>query len=620
MHLKNYTVMGFRSLQNVRDIPVGSPTILAGHNDGGKSAALSALQFLVADYKLSEVDRTYESPAEGSKEQSQPRRCELTAVEGIFTLDPWEQSHFGLPETVLIRRQAGEELIGRLEYWARLPDDERLQDLSRFLVPELKTIVKELGVSTASSKRADLEAALRTYGIEHSSSMGWVQIPSELEKRMPRVLPFDGKAAKPDQAVKVALKERFESHVDDNQISGQLQELESEVKERLRIDAKSLCDHIHARCPDLTEVFVEPDVAFDYGFRGAPLKIARNSGEAVGLDRSGLGSNRRISLAIWEWMSELLEQESRTAPETTDDNATNEGPPPLQTIILYDEPDTHLDYKHQRTIMQLIRDQAALPNVNVVVATHSMNLIDGVDISDVVHLKLENGRTTIERLGSDTHHSIDLHLKQIAASLGLRNSVLLHERCFLAVEGDTEQQAIPILFRLSEGMSLQAAGIALWACFNNEGALHLASYLVKHGRSVMLMVDADSRTAAKGLFKVDRLIRFFGSREAVNKMVKFVGEPQQFNELEELFSNELWAKIANEIWPKSDPWLPSDFAELRNSRKFSTSVQLTLRDKSDVGPGGKPEMMYQLACALKRPEDVPTQLREVFAELRQAAE
>ncbi len=90
-----------------------------------------------------------------------------------------------------------------------------------------------------------------------------------------------------------------------------------------------------------------------------------------------------------------------------------------------------------------------------------MNLIDGVDIADVVHLKLsDSGRTLVERLDGDTHDGIDFHLGQIAAAVGLRNSVLLHERCFLAVEGPTEQQCVPLLFRLSQGLPLQAAGIA----------------------------------------------------------------------------------------------------------------------------------------------------------------
>jgi putative ATP-dependent endonuclease of the OLD family len=55
-------------------------------------------------------------------------------------------------------------------------------------------------------------------------------------------------------------------------------------------------------------------------------------------------------------------------------------------VIAYDEPDTHLDYRHQRDLVELIRAQASTPGVRIVVATHSLNLIDKVDIGDVVHL------------------------------------------------------------------------------------------------------------------------------------------------------------------------------------------------------------------------------------------
>jgi hypothetical protein len=397
-----------------------------------------------------------------------------------------------------------------------------------------------------------------------------------------------------------------------------LQSIEAGIKERLQDDARSLCEHIHSRCDDLTDVDVEPVVSFTHGFRGAPLRIARTKGETVGLDRAGLGSARRISLAIWEWNSQLLTREefadvdSSAGPEAAEDV-----PPPVQTIVIYDEPDTHLDYGHQRKIMQLIRDQSALPHVNVIVATHSMNLIDGVDIADVVHLRLERGRTVIERLGADTHDDIDVHLGRIAAAVGLRNSVLLHERCFLAVEGDTEQRVIPMLFRLSEGQSLQSAGIALWACFNNEGALHLAHYLVAHGRSVMLMVDADSRALPKGLFKEVRLQQFFGS--AFSDVVRFVGEPDAFNELEELFPDDLWAATANELWPKDgEPWTMDDFTAQRGE-KFSKEVLNMLRNDSPNGPSGKPDMMFGLVSTLTSPDQVPAQLREIFGEIRKLA-
>jgi putative ATP-dependent endonuclease of OLD family len=621
VHLNSFSVSGFRSLTEVADIPVRKPTILAGHNDGGKSALLDALAFLLGKHPLAEDDRTYLT-IDGD-EDSAPVRCEESSVEGTFTLDAWEQEEFDLPAQVRLRRCSGEDLASRLEVWERIPADERLLDLSQYLAPALKDLVKEFGLSPSSMRKPDLERALRQYGRDHSGSDGWVGAPAGLDKRMPRHLPFDSK--KPDDAVKTVLVGRFQNYMADPELKGRLAAIEGEVQDRLRIDAKSLCEHIEMRCPDLQKVSVEPDVSFQQGFRAAPLRVARRAGEAVGLDRTGLGSNRRISLAIWEWTSELLAEEQGTTPTASTGDETPE-PPPVQTIVVYDEPDTHLDYIHQRKIMQLIRTQSDIPNVSVLVATHSMNLIDGVDISDVVHLKLENHRTVVERLGTGLlGDAIDEHLGKIAAAVGLRNSVLLHERCFLAVEGETEQRAFPLLFRLCEGLSLQAAGIALWACFNNEGALHLARYLVKQGRTIMLVVDADSRNVRKGIFKTPKLTEFFGAY--ASRYVKFLGEPEdddpqleKYNELEELFLDDVWARVANKIWAKADGiWQPDDFAALRVEGKFSESVQEMLQANSESGPGGKPEMMYELAMALDDKNDVPEQLRGVFERLRELA-
>lgn len=56
MHLKSFNVSGFRSLAGVADIPISRPTILAEHNDGGKSAALDSLAFLLGTRDVSKED------------------------------------------------------------------------------------------------------------------------------------------------------------------------------------------------------------------------------------------------------------------------------------------------------------------------------------------------------------------------------------------------------------------------------------------------------------------------------------------------------------------------------------------------------------------------------------
>lgn len=57
VHLNSLSACGFRSLAHVEGIPISDPTILAGHNDGGKSAVLTALAFLLDHHTLTEEDR-----------------------------------------------------------------------------------------------------------------------------------------------------------------------------------------------------------------------------------------------------------------------------------------------------------------------------------------------------------------------------------------------------------------------------------------------------------------------------------------------------------------------------------------------------------------------------------
>jgi putative ATP-dependent endonuclease of the OLD family len=618
MRLTSFSVKGFRSLKDVPNIPISSPTILAGHNDGGKSSVIKSLSFLIGTYPLIDEDRTYsESPTEAINGIS--HRCTETSVVGKFALSKSEQTQFGLPENTEIRRVSVRDEFDRLEYWAPVPKDERLRDLDNKRVPDLKALAKELGVTPAGSAvKSDYIVALREYAKDHSGPPGWIVAPKDLALRMPKILVFDGEDD-PEKTVKSALKSRFQEHVSNEDIKESIQVLEDRVQERLNMDAEEMCSHIRERCPDFKHISVRSNVSFSEGFNGAELQISRASGEKVSLNNAGRGSNRRISLAVWEWVSGLI-QSSEAGWRDVEMEPTEEEDP-VQHIVVYDEPDTHLDYTHQRQVMKLIREQCSADNVNVVVATHSMNLIDGVDISDVVHLSLKDERTTVERLGAAAakdHDDIDKHLQEIASSLGIRNSVLLHERYFVAVEGESEIKAIPILFRLSEGLSLQAAGIAIWSGANNDGALRFASYLVNHSRSVMVLVDADCKSSNAKVFKDANLTALFKNDK--DRVVKFIGDPGTTEEFEALFSNHQWACVANEEWPRENQWTEAEFQALRSSKKFSTDLLQLLRNGSESGPGGKPEMMQKLALSLREPDDVPEQLRAIFRELREGAE
>jgi len=135
----------------------------------------------------------------------------------------------------------------------------------------------------------------------------------------------------------------------------------------------------------------------------------------------------------------------------------------------------------------------------------------------------------------------------------------------------------------------------------------------------MLVVNADSRRLPRSIFKEAHLNTIFAGRQA--EVVKFVGEADDVDELEALFTNDQWTTAADDLWPRTDgqPWAPQDFEALRDTSKFSHGVQTTLQEASESGPGGKPDMMYRLAKSLTSADQVPHQLRTVFSEARMLA-
>jgi putative ATP-dependent endonuclease of OLD family len=167
--------------------------------------------------------------------------------------------------------------------------------------------------------------------------------------------------------------------------------------------------------------------------------------------------------------------------------------------------------------------------------------------------------------------------------------------------------AFPVFFRLVTGRQLEACGIAMWSCGNNEGALKFAAFLNEHKRDVVFLVDQDSKRNSKHLFNTKKLSEY-GLSESQHGI--YLGHP---NELEDLFEDSVWAQVANVKWKKTDgnEWLESDIASLRRE-KFSSSLLELFKTGSEQGPKNKQELMVTLALSLNDPSDVPIALAKAF--------
>ncbi|WP_442928222.1 AAA family ATPase [Microbacterium sp. USHLN186] len=66
MKLRNVSIDGFRSIRSLNSLNLGTPTILAGHNDAGKSAIIDAILMLLGSYKPTIEDLGAERTRAGS--------------------------------------------------------------------------------------------------------------------------------------------------------------------------------------------------------------------------------------------------------------------------------------------------------------------------------------------------------------------------------------------------------------------------------------------------------------------------------------------------------------------------------------------------------------------------
>jgi len=272
--------------------------------------------------------------------------------------------------------------------------------------------------------------------------------------------------------------------------------------------------------------------------------------------------------------------------------------------MAFDEPDTHLDYKSQRAIFDVIRRFTDFPAIQVIVCTHSLNFIERVPINQIVYYSLNalTRQTRTEILAATDHETVDLFMYEISKNMGLKNSVMLHERCFLAVEGSTEVNALPVLFHKYFNMALQAAGICLVNGHNNYGARMLTKFLNANRRQVLFLVDTDSKSSNGKCYFTSAAFKADGIDESTQ--VHYVG----IKEFEDAFDDEVWARVANLNYQKSSggAWTAHEFNAIRSKPKFSEElVEILKRECGLAYEPSKTDLGYQLAQCVSKTEIPP---------------
>ena len=596
MILEQFRLEHFRCLYSTEWIPLNRLSILTGENDGGKSSTLNAIELFLNPKSSPTID-DFAYRLDERTDDYVPHEDEIHLFARFDITD----------EEAQLLQKVG-EIRGRQIDVCRIYKSDGSQTdysfncdvvdnpffvkpLGEYTIDELKQFANDTGIELKASRaKDDVISQIRSWMEDKPKTQKEVKVPIEVISRFPEFRVFSSETAlDPQNEIKRTLMTYFKQIIDSDKYSGQISSITANVESDLNAEVEKLEPFIKQYSnDDIETVTIRPTFNFGSGLSTTDLQLKRKDGKQILLGKSGAGQRRRFSLAVYEWSLEVLKER-------------NEGS--RQLILAFDEPDTHLDYKSQRQIFDVIRKFSELPATQVIVCTHSLNLIERVPINQIAHFRLnkENHCTSIERLTTEDHETTDLFLFELSKNMGLRNSVMLHERCFLAVEGGSEFAALPVMFYKVFKMPLQAAGICLISGENNYGARMLIKFLNANRRNVLFLVDTDSVTT-------DSIKKNFTPKSFetdgidIKNQVFYIGK----KEFEDAFPNVIWTRVAETYYPKAskEKWDPSEFESLREKPKFSMELQKLLHAESglDEEPS-KPEIGYNLALTVT-PEEV----------------
>lgn len=602
MQLTRLSVCNYRCFAEL-EFPLLPLTAFIGPNDAGKTSLLRLLRHCFRNEPI---------PVQDFRDKD--RR--VVTVDLTFDVDRASEA----AETEAFRR-SDRELLVRKEFapgarpvtsvCRRSFVDDRLNRLDALRAPELNELMKDLDIREACTRNADRIAAIQRCiaevpAAEHEA---WVPADSRLDAALPEYLLFgaDEDLTLQSGPLVTALRRVYRAFLDRE--SAQVQALLDRATAELRAELEGLNPVLASFAPGGLTLEVEPNLDLSNGLQLGEMRVRMPDGQVVGFGGLGDGTKRRIVVAVFNWANNVL---GRIAEEQG-----------RSLLWGFDEPDTHLHYEAQYRLLGQLKAMAA-GHMQILLCTHSIPIIDRLPATAIRHVTRElapDGVVAPSRVEYLDHaledEDVAEFLRSVGRGVGFANSLLFYERCFVVVEGPTEEKALPVLYRKLYGHDMIDDGIRLFAAENDGMALRLARLLHTQRKEVVVLLDRDTR---KRLASSVQRLRETGFD--VDERIAYAGVV----EFEDCFGDQVLLACLNTHHPRRDgaPWTERHLSLHRERLANGEPVKLSRAFLGEeVGPASgvavaKPEFGRRLA-EIMTTDDVPPVVRSVFELARRLA-
>jgi predicted ATP-dependent endonuclease of OLD family len=580
VYLKN-----FKCYENSGKIPFHNLTVFIGENDAGKSTIYDALDLVLNNnYPKNEDYR------EGSN---------MIRIKMIFSLniEIEELSQYVIDYKVTIVKMYQRDSATILKILGKKFQDEDLNNYENMNAPDLIALLERLGLPPKRNQ-SFRKGSIKDYIDEASPTttddyieINWNQISAYLPI-FQRYSSSD--YGNPTSSIRKTLdlvyREAFYEQEEDGtyKLKEDFSSLHSDVKESLNQKLETqLLTHIKKYKPEIQSVSGDYDIDFARGLNFSGLIINNENNESRNIEQLGEGSKKKIFLSILEWDSEISSEAIHNR----------------NVIRGYDEPDAYLHYNAQREMFYMIQRLAEddESNIQSIICTHALTMIDRAPAKTINHVVKDEGKSIVDFLETDDDEDILEFLNDVSQISGLKNTNIFYEKCFLLVEGEGEENALPIMYKTCYERSLVESGVVLINLQTNGQWSNALKFLKSNKKdSTVLFLDTDTQHEDSNCSVTEKKLEDIGFDESfLNDNCFFIGT----KEFEDVFCDLTYKNLCNEKFLKDDSteWIENDFNQLRSVDKFSEDLRkmLSRECKRRVG---KPEISLELAKKLSKDE------------------
>lgn len=563
--MKSIQLKNFQCFADSEEIPLHDFTIFIGENDSGKSAILRALDIFYGNSQIT-LDIFHRINNEIQNE------CEIQIkYNDIHKNEETFPKQFVINNEVTIKKRFSLNDSNQIEQIILIKaynfSQEELNNVSALKADSLKKIFKEfdLNYTNVDESKRTLNEYLQNNFDNLQKSIDWQKVNwNNISSYLPIYEYYNSSSyGNPVHLVSNTLKSVFRSFFYDinehNQeilkpeLSTKKEIIENELNTKIQNELKQKIQHINKKISNITGDF---SIDFGSGFQLSSLQADFGQG-LRDINYIGEGSKKRLFLAITEWDKEIRSKKEYK-----------------KVIRGYDEPDTSLHYKAQKEMYYTLKELSENGNVRIqpILCTHSLSMIDRAPPKIINHVIIEHGISHIDYLKGEDDEDIKNFLENISSISGITNSSLFFERCFLIVEGETEYNALPKLYKKMTSKNLSEDGVIL---VNIEGNGSWKSFLKLLNRNkqkaTILYLDKDIQEDGKRNLTPQTIREVGFDQNFIEDNVIFVGT----KEFEDVFTNEIIAKYLNQFHPKigEEQWCCDDIENLRGKGKFSDKIK-----------------------------------------------